>query len=106
MSDVQLHKMVVTCSSEVIKVMTAFYKQAFKEIDASGFNLRQLNAVKSVIQPDQMAAFESQISKLQLVGQVIGQEIPSVKVLEDFYELLVRLSKTKDEKLPPGVRGD
>ena len=48
-SEVAMHKMVLANSSEIIKVMTAFFYMSFKEITDMGFDLLSLETVRSVL---------------------------------------------------------
>ena len=48
-SEVSLHRMVLTNSTEIIKIMTAFFYMSFREITEVGFDLLSLETVRAVL---------------------------------------------------------
>ena len=48
-SEVELHRMVVSNTSEIIGLMTQFFVKSFHSITQLGFDLTQLDTVKSVL---------------------------------------------------------
>ena len=49
-SDIEITRMVITTSCEIVKVMTQFYQEAFREIaDNFGFDLTKLKSIREVL---------------------------------------------------------
>ena len=48
-SEMELNQIVLLNAADVVKVITAFFIAAFKEIEERGFNLRSLSTVKVVL---------------------------------------------------------
>ena len=85
--------MVMQNSAEIIKIMTNFYHLSFKEIDTQGFNLASLSTVKAVLSPDHISALDKQIQQLHAIEAKINQHLPSVTILQDFFNLLNNLKR-------------
>ena len=86
--EMTLHKMVLINSAEIIKIIIEFFLNSFKEIDMLGFNLNGLDTVKSVLSDSHLYALRSQIRTLQKLEAQTQQDLPSVKILKDFLDLL------------------
>lgn len=48
-SEISLYKMVLSNSSEIINIMTAFFFMSFREIAETGFDLLSLETVRAVL---------------------------------------------------------
>ena len=60
-SEVAMHKMVLANSSEIIKVMTAFFYMSFKEITDKGFDILSLETVRAVLSESHIKTLRHQI---------------------------------------------
>jgi len=61
-SEIELQKMILGNTSEVIKVMTSFYRKAFREILSRGFDLSTLDTVKAVLSETHLVSLANQIA--------------------------------------------
>ena len=92
MSDIEQQRMVVTNSTRIVKVLTSFFMDVFREIsDAFSFDLTKLNSIRSVMSDAQIKTFKDQIFRMQQVQSKIGQPMPSVYMLDHFCNLLQKL---------------
>jgi len=87
-SEMELNKIVLSNAADVIKVITSFFVMAFKEIEERGFSLRSLNTVKVVLSEEHMSQLQVQIDGLKNLEATIEQTLPSLKILEEFLDLL------------------
>lgn len=83
--------MMVQNAAEVVKVITTFYAQAFREIFQRGIDISSLQTVKYAIMPERMEQFKTMISQLRRLSSVIGEEMPSIHVFQGFYSLLEKM---------------
>lgn len=97
-SEVELYKTMTQNCNEVVKVLIKFFRQSFKEIVDSGFDLVQLKSVQAVLDKQHISQLVGQILKLRSVQDQIEQELPSVRILEDFYDLLSYILKSCRDK--------
>ena len=93
--------MVLSNSSEIINIMTAFFYMSFREIAETGFDLLSLETVRAVLSESHIVTLRHQILQLQSVEKKINQELPSLSVLREFLDLLkylgnLQTSRTKD----------
>ena len=73
LSDIEMQRMIVTTSTEIVKVMCCFYSEAFREIaEDFGFNLVKLKSVRDVLADSQMATFRRQIARMTKMCNSIG----------------------------------
>ena len=96
-----MFKMVLSNSSEIINIMTAFFYMSFREIAETGFDLLSLETVRAVLSESHIVTLRHQILQLQSVEKKINQELPSLSVLREFLDLLkylgnLQTSRTKD----------
>ena len=89
--------MVISNTADIVKVMTSFYKKAFREITTRGFDLCAMDTVKEVLSEQHLFSLRTQIAQMQTIEQSIEQELPSVSVLEDFMSLLLFLRGLSDQ---------
>ena len=61
-SEIELQKMILGNTSEVIKVMKSFYRKAFREILSRGFDLSTLDTVKAVLSETHLVSLANQIA--------------------------------------------
>ena len=87
-SEMELNKIVLANSADVIKVITSFFVMAFHEIEDRGFSLRSLHTVKVVLSKEHLKQLQAQIDGLKALETTIDQKLPSIKILEEFLDLL------------------
>ena len=97
-SEVQLQKMVSTNSSEIIKIMTSFFRKSYEEITSLGMNLSCLDTVQAVLSEAHTVALRNQISQLKLIEKKIEQALPSVSILQEFMDLLNYLRSLHEQE--------
>ena len=84
-------------SAQIISVMTSFFCMSFQEITLLGFDLNSLDTVKAVLSDHHISSLRQQVEQLQLIEDKISQELPSVKILEEFLDLMSYLKNSKDQ---------
>ena len=72
-----------------------FFKAVMMEVTDSGFDLLKLNNVQTVLTEAHLYALRNQITSLKQLEKKIHKEIPSLKLLQDFRQLLFYLKKLK-----------
>ena len=70
---------------------------SFQEITLLGFDLNSLDTVKAVLSDHHISSLRQQVEQLQLIEDKISQELPSVKILEEFLDLMSYLKNSKDQ---------
>ena len=92
-------------SAQIISVMTSFFCMSFQEITLLGFDLNSLDTVKAVLSDHHISSLRQQVEQLQLIEDKISQELPSVKILEEFLDLMSYLKNSKDQTSQNGNGG-
>ena len=100
-SEVQLSRMVLENSTEIIRIMGNFFRQSFEEIASLGLNLKALDTVKAVLLGENLFSLRSQLYHLQEIEKKLEQQIPAVFILQDFMNLLAFLHSLPDTSPQP-----
>jgi len=87
-SEEQLHQMVIENASEHFSTITIFFFQTLCEIDQLGYNVNSLSTVRSVLSDSHMQSLMRHIKEMKTLEDTIERKMPSVRVLQDFKELI------------------